>query len=146
MTASLRQRRTRDYVVRMPKDRWVKAACEQVRCDNWLYGWDTLLDERTPEGRDAAQWIRSGASGRDFRELGAADGGVTVFRFSPHQRCFTEHRTRPASWLVRAGRQVNGQPVAEARPQVVARHSGMSGWIDDLDNHVGQLADRLQKG
>jgi hypothetical protein len=128
----LRQRRTRDYVVRMPPDRWVKAACEQVRCENWQFGWDTILDERTPEGRDAAEWIRSGASGRDFREMHGPD--VTVFRFAARQRCFTEHRTRPASWQVRAGQQV------------VGRHTDMSGWIGDLDEHVGTLAERLQKG
>jgi hypothetical protein len=126
-------RQTRDYVVRMPPDRWVKAACEQVGCENWLYGWDTVLDERTAEGKDAAQWIRSGASGRDFREMGTADGDVTVFRFAGHQRCFQEHRTRPASWQVRAGQQVT-------------RHSGMPGWIDDLDQHVGHLAEQLKKG
>jgi hypothetical protein len=118
----------------MPKDRTVVAACEQVRCENWRYGWDVLLDERTPEGRDAAQWIRSGASRRDFTEMGTADGGMAVFRFAPHQRCFAEHRTRPASWLVRAG------------PQLVSRHGGMSGWIDDLDQHVGSLEDQIKGG
>jgi hypothetical protein len=134
MPPLLRPRRTRDYVVRMPPDRWVKAACEQVRCENWRYGWDTILDERTPPGQELAAWIRSGAPGRDYREMRSADGDVTVFRFAAHQRCFTEHRTRPASWLVRAGQQV------------VGRHTGMSGWIDDLDQHVGRLAEQLQKG
>src|ERR1700733_6701818 len=119
----LRQRRTRDYVVRMPPDRWVKAACEQVRCENWQFGWDTVLDESTPEGKEAANWIRSGASHRDFREMRGGD--VTVFRFAPHQRCFTEHRTRPARWLVRGVRE----------------HTDMFGWIDDLDQHVGTLGD-----
>lgn len=132
--ALLRPRRTRDYVLRMPPDRGVIAACEQVACENWRYGWDTILDERTREGREAAAWIRSGASRRDFREMGTPNGDVTVFRFAAHQRCFTEHRTRPASWLVRAGQQV------------VGRHTGMSGWIDDLDQHVGHLAEQLQKG
>jgi hypothetical protein len=126
----LRQRRTRDYVVRMPPDRWVKLACQQVECENWRYGWDTILDERTPEGKDAAAWIRSGASRRDFREMRSGDGDVTVFRFSPHQRCFTEHRTRPARWLVRGVRE----------------HADMSGWIDDLDQHVGRLGEQLKKG
>jgi hypothetical protein len=130
----LRQRRTRDYVLRMPPDRGVIAACEQVGCENWRYGWDTILDERTPEGKDAANWIRSGASRRAYREMRSGDGDVTVFRFSPHQRCFTEHHTRPASWLVRAGQQV------------VGRHTDMSGWIEDLDQHVGQLAEQLKKG
>lgn len=134
MRPPLRQRQTRDYVVRMPPDRWVKAACEQVRCEKWRYGWDTVLDERTPEGKDAANWIRSGASRRDFRELGTVDGGVTAFRFSPHQRCFEEHRTRPGRWLVRTGRQI------------VAQHSGMPGWLDDLDQHVGNLGEAVKRG
>ena len=155
MPPLLRPRRTRDYVVRMPPDRWVKAACEQVRCENWLYGWDVFANERTPLGSDRAAWFRSGASRRTFREYrttaaaaiaagvilaGEIDAGtdplvpVTVFRFEPHQRCFTEHRTRPASWLVRAGQQV------------VGRHTGMSGWIDDLDQHVGHLAEQLKRG
>ena len=126
----LRPRQTRDYLIRMPKDTTVKVACERIRCENWLYGWDTALDERTSEGRDAAQWIRSGASRRDFRELGTADGGMTVFRFGPHQRCFAEHRTRPARWLVRGVRE----------------HPGMSAWMHDAEDHYGRLADRVQKG
>jgi hypothetical protein len=122
--------RTRDYRLLMPADTTVRAACEDVGCENWRYGWDVLLDERTAPGRDGAAWIRSGASGRTFRELpGAADGGVSVFRFEPHQRCFEEHRTRPARWI--AGRTV---------------HTDMHGWIDDLDNHVGRLAEQLQRG
>jgi hypothetical protein len=129
-----RERRTRDYLVRMPKDRKVKIACELVACENWRYGWDTILDERTREGREAAAWIRSGASRRDYRDLGrSADGDVTVFRFQPHQRCFDEHQTRPASWLVRDGGGV-------------MRRGDMGEWIDDLDQHVGHLGDQLQKG
>jgi hypothetical protein len=122
--------RTRDYSIRWPRDVTVVAACEQVRCDNWLHGWDTLVDERTGPGRDAAGWIRSGQSGRTFRELpGAADGGVTVFRFEPHQRCFAEHRTRPSRFL--AGRR---------------EVPTLGDWIGDLDDHVGHLEDQLRKG
>lgn len=120
-------RGTRDYVIRMPKDLTVVAACNEVRCENWQFGWDTILDERTAEGREAAAWIRSGASGRDFTELHGPD--VTVFRFAAHQRCFEEHRTKPARWLA-GGRQ----------------HADMSGWIDDLDQHVGRLAEQIRKG
>ncbi len=152
MTGPLRQqRRTRDYVVRMPPDRYVKTACELVRCEKWLYGWDLFANEATAQGRQRAAYLRSGQSGRDFREFrgtaaaavasgvllpGEIDGltdplaPVTVFRFSPHQRCFEEHRTRPASWLVRGVRQ----------------HADMSGWIDDLDQHVGRLAEQVQRG
>lgn len=151
----LRQRQTRDYVVRMPKDTTVVVACEQVRCENWLYGWDKFVNERTPLGQRQAAFFRSGASGRTFSEhqataaaalaAGALFPGeidastdpltpVTVFRFEPHQRCFAEHRTRPASWQVRAG------------PHLLRRHADMSGWIGDLDEHVGHLAEQAQKG
>lgn len=120
--------RTRDYRILMPKDTTVKVACELVRCENWLYGWDVILDEREPAHRDLAARIRSGEYRRTYREL-PGGGDVTVFRFEAHQRCFEEHRTRPATWL--AGAQ---------------RVTGMAEWIDDLDNHVGRLADQAQKG
>lgn len=121
---------TRDYIVRMPKDTTVRAACGDVNCDNWRYGWETILDERTPQGRDAAAWIRSGQSGRTYREL--PGGEVTVFRFEAGQRCFDEHRTRPARWLVRAGG--------------VRQHATMRDWIDDLGEHAGRLEEQAKQG
>jgi hypothetical protein len=145
------QRQTRDYVLRMPKDRTVVVACERVLCENWLYGWDVFANERVPLGRDRAAWFRSGASQRTFAEYQATAAAalgagillpgeidaatdpltpITVFRFAAHQRCFEEHRTRPARWLVRGVRE----------------HTDMSGWLDDLDQHVGQLAEKAQKG
>ena len=123
---------TRDYIVRMPRDVFVRAACEDVGCEQWQYGWDSLIDENTPLGKAQAEYIRA-KSGRTFREMRAPDG-LTVFRFDPRQRCFAEHRTRPASWLVTAG------------PQVVSRHSDMSGWIDDLDHHVDRLHEQVKRG
>jgi hypothetical protein len=146
-----RIRRTRDYVVRMPPDRGIKTVCEAVRCENWLYGWAKFVNEATPLGRDQAAFFRSGKSGRTFSEYRATAAAalgagvlvpgeidasadpltpVSVFRFEPHQRCFEEHRTRPARWLVRGVRE----------------HADMSGWIDDLDQHVGRLAEQLERG
>lgn len=122
---------TRDYVVRMPKDFTVVEACETVRCENWQYGWETLVDLRIAKGRDAAAWLRSGRSGRTFREL-PRDGDVTVFRFEPRQRCFEEHRTRPARWLVRAG--------------AIRQHADMGGWLEDFGEHYGRLEDQARKG
>lgn len=114
----------------MPKDTTVRAACEDVQCENWRFGWETILDERTVPGRDAAAWIRCGKSGRTYRELPGGD--VAVFRFEPGQRCFGEHRTRPARWLVHGG--------------AVRQHANMRDWIDDLGEHVGGLEDQLVKG
>lgn len=121
---------TRDYVLLMPPDTTVVAACHEVRCASWQFGWDTLADERTPLGKARADYIRR-ECGRTFREMGSPDG-VTVFRFGPRQRCFAEHRTKPASWLVRSGG--------------IREHSSMRGWIDDLGEHVGQLEDQLRRG
>src|SRR5579859_7238329 len=94
-------RATRDYLLRMPPDTTVVAACHEVRCEAWQFGWHTLADERTPLGREQAAYIRQ-RSGRTFRELGSPDG-MTVFRFESRQRCFAEHRTKPARWIVRSG-------------------------------------------
>ena len=35
---------TRDYILRMPPDITIRAACEDVRCENWQFGWETILD------------------------------------------------------------------------------------------------------
>jgi hypothetical protein len=125
-------RATRDYVVRMPRDTWVKAACEAVGCENWRYGWDSLIDERTPLGAQQAAYIRQ-HSGRTFREMKAPDG-LTVFRFEPRQRCFSEHRTRPARLLV------------ATRGQVIRRHTSFSGIAEDYTEHVGRLAEQYERG
>ena len=119
---------TRDYVVRMPRDTSVVAACHEVGCAAWLYGWETLVDESTALGAEQARYIRH-MSGRTFTELA---GTPTVFRFATRQRCFAEHRTRPARWLVRNGslREVGG----------------ISEWIGDLDDHMNRLQDQLKKG
>ena len=83
---------TRDYLLRLPRDVTVVAACEEVRCEAWQYGWQTTCDETTPLGTFRAAYIRE-SCGRTFREMRTGDG-LTVFRFEPHQRCFAEHRTR----------------------------------------------------
>ena len=118
---------TRDYKIRFPRDATVRAACEDVGCENWRYGWETILAERTPQGRDLATRLRSGASGRTFREV--TGGDVAVFRFERGQRCFEEHRTRPATFLA-GGRRV----------------ASLGDWIGDLDDHVTRLETQLRKG
>ena len=121
---------TRDYLLRMPPDTTVAAACHEVRCEAWQFGWETIVDERTPLGREQAHYIRA-RSMRTVSEKRTAEG-VTVFRFEARQRCFAEHRTKPASWLVRSGG--------------VRRLGSMRDWIDDLDEHVGQLQDQIRRG
>jgi hypothetical protein len=115
-------RLTRDYKIRFPRDVMLPAACEEVRCEYWLHGWETACDERTELGMMQAAYIRQ-RSGRTFTEL---SGPPTVFRFAPRQRCFAEHRTRPARFLA-AGRPV---PL-------------LADWIGDLDDHVTRLSGQL---
>ena len=63
--------RTRDYLVRMPRDVTVRSACEDVECDAWRYGWDSLIDESTPLGAQQAEYIRTRAR-RTFTEIDCA--------------------------------------------------------------------------
>jgi hypothetical protein len=61
-----------------------------------------------------------------------APDGLTVFRFASHQRCFEEHRTRPARLLVRDGG--------------IREHVSFSDLAEDYTEHVGRLAEQAQKG
>lgn len=121
-------RLTRDYRVQMPRDVTVKAACEDVGCENWRYGWDSLIDESSSLGQAQAEYIRD-KSGRTFREMRAPDG-LTVFRFEAHQRCFEEHRTRPARLSVATG------------GITLRTHSSLADLAEDYTEHVGRLADQ----
>ena len=127
---------TRDYRIHMPPDRWVRAACEQVGCEQWRYGWDSLIDERTPLGKAQADYIRM-QSGRTFREMRAPDG-LTVFRFEPRQRCFAEHRTRPARLTV--------ETATRRGSLVLATHSSLASLAQDYTEHVGRLSGQYERG
>jgi hypothetical protein len=143
-------RLTRDYVVRMPTDRWIRTACEDANCEQWRYGWDSLIDERVDCHGDPSllcAWVRGGKapcgacqgrfirtqSGRTFKVMRAPDG-LTVFRFESGQRCFAEHRTRPARLSVETG------------GIRLRAHSSLAGLAEDYTEHVGNLADQYQRG
>jgi hypothetical protein len=120
--------RSRDYRIRTPHDTTIVAACEDAGCDQWRSGWETVCDESTETGALVAAWIRSGQSGRDYLELG---GTPCVFRFAPHQRCFNEHRTRPARLLV----------TANMNPRAILReHVSLADLAEDYTEHMGQVA------
>jgi hypothetical protein len=124
----------RAYRVHMPMDVTVVAACEDVGCDQWRTGWETVADESTKEGALVAAWIRSGQSGRTFRELVVVAGQPAVFRFDSGQRCFQEHRTRPGRLLVYQG----GRGVRE--------HTDLRFLAEDYTEHVGRLAEQQERG
>ncbi|GAA3718293.1 hypothetical protein [Streptomyces tremellae] len=126
------------YSIRQPRDTAVVTACEQAGCEQWARGWDTPVDESTELGRQQAAYIR-GQSRRTFREL-RAQGGVTVFRFEPGQRCFREHRTRPQLFAVRDG-DYRGNPTGRVR-----QHSRPQDWVEDFGEHQLALTDQQRKG
>jgi hypothetical protein len=125
----------RNYRIHMPRDRTVAAACEDVDCDQWRNGWETICDLDTPEGRMVADMIRSGQSGRTYRELAApADARVIVFRFDSGQRCFREHRTRP------------GRLVVQRRGRILREHTSLADLAEDYTEHTGRLAEQEKRG
>ena len=125
----------RAWHVHMPHDITVVAACEDVGCDQWRNGWETVCDEADDMGGKVAMLIRSGQTGRDFREFPPGPGGtVTVFRFAPHQRCFREHRTRPGRLLV------------HQRGRVVREHTSLTDLAEDYTEHAGRLAEERERG
>ena len=120
-------RATRDYAIVMPKDATVRSACEDVRCPSWQHGWETTVDEAAALGQAQAAYIRR-ESGRTFTEH--RSGALTVFRFASGQRCFAEHRTKPARFLVRGVRE----------------HSNLGDWIEDIAGHVTTIEDLRKRG
>lgn len=125
------------YSISRRGDGGVVAACKDAGCEYWRDGWDSPVDERTPEGRLWAHAIRH-ESGRAFKELRRADG-VTVFRFEPYQRCFRTHtvtdffRVRDGDW--------RGNPTQRLRV-----HANGRDWAEDFALHEGALTDLRQKG
>lgn len=80
------------FAVSMPlATHWEPSPCERVDCPHYLTGWKTQLDESLPKHQNAAAWIRSGASGRQYRETHDIEG-LTVFEFTSGQQCFQTHQ------------------------------------------------------
>ncbi|MFI1472033.1 hypothetical protein [Streptomyces wuyuanensis] len=126
------------YSITQPRDTLVRAACEQVGCAAWLNGWESVIDESTPLGRDQAAYIRTKA-GRTFHEV-KNGAGLTVFRFDSRQRCFAEHKTRPELYAVRDG-DWRGNPSGRTR-----KHTRAIDWVEDFGEHQQRIADQQQKG
>jgi hypothetical protein len=120
-------RATRDYALLMPKDTFIREACADIGCASWQHGWETRVDEATALGVEQARYIRR-ESGRTFTEH--RSGAITVFRFPGGQRCFAEHRTKPARFLVRGVRE----------------HSNLGDWIEDIAEHVTTIEDLRKRG
>ncbi|MFI9079118.1 hypothetical protein ACIGW8_22055 [Streptomyces sioyaensis] len=126
------------YSITVPRDTAVRAACEQVGCEAWRHGWESVIDERTPLGQQQAAYIRT-QSRRTFREQQRGDG-LTVFRFEAGQRCFAEHQTRPEIYAVRDG-DWRGNPTGRTR-----QHTRAADWVEDFGEHQQRIADQRKEG
>ncbi|MEU9792881.1 hypothetical protein AB0E27_20025 [Streptomyces sparsogenes] len=126
------------YSITVPRDTFVRAACEQVGCAAWRHGWESAIDESTDLGQQQAAYIRQ-QSGRTFREQRRGDG-LTVFRFESGQRCFADHKTRPELYAVRDG-DWRGNPTGRVR-----QHQRPQDWVEDFGEHQLRLVDQQQKG
>ena len=69
---------------------WRRATCAEMDCPQYLFGFETLIDEATQFGQHQAAYIRH-QSGRHFTEERQASG-LTRFVFPAGQRCFREHK------------------------------------------------------
>lgn len=125
------------YQAAAVSDKTVVAACQSVGCTAYQLGWDTVVDEETMLGQRQAAYIRQSA-GRSFREL-RTEAGLTVFRFDAYQRCFADHETRPAVYLVRGGDH-------RANTGLIRKHVDPDDWVEDFAEHQDRLADRLRQG
>jgi hypothetical protein len=126
------------YAIRQRPDLVIPAACADADppCEAWANGWDSPLDELDPVQAEMARWLRSGGSGRVYREMGRDDAGRTVFRFEAHQRCFTDHGTIPRKLLVVHGdwRRNFG---------VVRRHTSAASWMEDTIENADRVWSRV---
>ena len=112
------------------------ATCSEVDCQAQAHGWRTEVDEASMLGQMQAHYIRQ-ESGRDFVET-RDEHGMTVFTFTPGQRCFARHMVsldRPELFLVRNGDH-RGDP-AGGRP---FRHRRAEDGVDDCAGHQERLA------
>lgn len=129
------------YRLLQPSDRRIVQTCERAGCEYWTTGWDQFCDERTDLGMSQAAYIRSGQSGRSFKELGKTGEGVTVFRFEPYQRCFQEHETQAQIFAV-VGGDHRGNPRGTP-PRV---HTDPSDWVEDFYLNSQGIIDAINRG
>lgn len=126
------------FSIRSRPDQAVRTVCEQVGCEAWRQGWESVIDESTDLGQQQAAYIRQ-QSGRTFREM-RTEAGLTVFRFEAHQRCFADHKTRPELYLVRDG-DYRGNPTGRRRV-----HTRASDWVEHMQEEFGRFRDDQDRG
>jgi hypothetical protein len=121
------------------KTHWRKATCQEVECDHYVLGWDTVVDTSTDLGKKQYDYCHSDKS-RTFTET---KEGFTLVRFhyGPGNRPFPgarhEHRVkvdRPPLFIVRGG-DWRGNPLG-VEPRL---HRNGENWADDFATHQDKL-------
>lgn len=125
------------WSVKSRPDKAVKTVCERVGCAAWRQGWESVIDESTPLGREQAAFIRT-QSRRTFREQRNAVG-LTVFRFESGQRCFADHQSIPEKYVVQRGDY-------RAKVGELRVHTRAADWVEHVQEHMGRLLDERDKG
>jgi hypothetical protein len=120
---------------------WRDGTCEEVNCEAWQFGWQTVIDEATDLGQSQAFYIRKHSS-RSFTEQRRPDG-LTEFSFDGGQACFAKHKVpleRPAIFTVRDG-DWRGNPTGR-------RHVFRSGedFVDDFGEHQERIIEAIERG
>lgn len=124
------------------------ATCEEVDCPRFLSGFDLILPDPPPDipashprcatPQDAAlcgycvhherlRYIRSGDSGREFREHHDQEGMVR-FRFPPGTQCFQPHTApngREAIYLIN-DQKVRGRDWTDSLGESLDKHGLLS--------------------
>jgi hypothetical protein len=116
---------------------WRQASCAEVECAGYVHGFSLRVDEGTELGRAQAAYLRSDRSrrGAEHRD----EVGLTVFSFSPGQRCTSDTDDQHRVALER-------EPLYVLRNARGKREVTPTQWTDTLHEATDQLATLRARG
>lgn len=145
----------RTFSVRTPRGPGVErpASCEEVACERWVQGWIT----RVPATDAMLNMVRS--SKRAWLSMEQIDG-QWVFTFAPGTECFESgrgmdrlpvdnvrvHRILIRPDLPQALIVSEGDWRGNPRGTPPRRHQRPEDWVEDLQENLDGVRDRLEKG
>lgn len=134
------------YSISSPRaTHWKPATCAQVECDQYKFGFESLVDESTERGQRQAHYIRHD-TGRSHREHRNWSGpSMTLFVFPPGTPGFGhEHKVpngRPEIFRRRRG-DFRGCP----DPSATVQFSSAQSFVDDSGERFEKIRDLLARG
>ncbi len=110
-----------------------QATCEEIECDAWRNGWKTIV----PMNSEAAQYIRSGTSGRRYSEVTRIDSTMREFIFEPGQKCFAADKHRVP---------LEREPIFIKRVGASGRmlHANAEDWRDDMSEQLDRIKEQRE--